>query len=429
MGSTKKLFYESPRLYETEARVLAVEGPAEAPVLVLDRTIFYPEGGGQPWDLGTIGDARGALASIASVTERREPDGSELVLHALAGPLAGPAAGPLAEPSVPAPGDTVRLSVDCGRRVDYAQQHSAEHLLGSIALRLLGARVVSVRFGPERSTIDFDLPAIPDEAVAAIEEAADSAIAADRPIRYRLCPPEDVSSFPLRRQPPAGEDVLRIVEIEGLDFSPCCGLHLSSTLELRAIRVLGAEKYKGMTRLYFVAGGRASADYRALSRAAQSAARSLGTSEAQLAEAVAREAARRKELEYTLAGMERERAENEAASAPEAALAASGAGGARLVVRRYADRGASSLMTSAKAFAERGLVALLASLPELTVQALAPSAEARLGGRLKPALAASGGKGGGGPANFRATFADENGLGRFMEAAQAALRDGASGGR
>ena len=414
MASTEKLFYDSPDLFEADARVLSVEGKAEAPVLVLDRTIFYPEGGGQPCDLGTIGRIAGeqgeapAAVPVASASDRRGPDGGTQVLHAMAGPVAA------------AIGDSVRLSVERARRIDYSQQHSAEHILGSIALRLLGACVVSVRFGPERSTIDFDLPSISEEEAAAIEAEADSAIAANRAIRTRLCPPEDASSFPLRRPPPEGEEVLRIVEIEGLDFSPCCGLHLRSTLALRAIRILGTEKYKGMTRLYFVAGGRATADYRALSRIAHDCARALGTSEASLAEAAAREAGRRRELEYALVAMERERAAGEAAAAPEAALAEV-EGNPPVALRRYADRSAASLMAGAKAFAEAGMIALFASLPELTVQALAPSAEAKLGERLKAPLAQAGGKGGGGPATFRAVFKDGASLDSFIEKALSSL--------
>jgi len=417
MAGTTKLFYESPDLFEAEATVLAAEGPAEAPTLVLDRTIFYPEGGGQPWDLGSIGapGEGSAPAQVTSVTERRGEQGGEVVLHALSGPLL-PGGGAVA------PGTRVRLSVDGSRRVDYMQQHSAEHLLGSIGLRLLGVHVVSVRFGPERSAIDFDLPAIPEDSVRAMEEAAEEAIVEDHRIRYRVCPPEDPAAFPLRRRPPAGEEVLRIVEIEGLDFSPCCGLHLGSTLGLRSVRILGTEKYKGMTRLYFVAGARAAADYRALARTVRSSAKVLGTSEAQLAEAVSREAARRKELEYALVGLERERAEGEAAAAPELA-----AGAGALAARRYADRGSGSLMTLAKALSDRGLVALLASLPDLTVQALAPEPSASLGERLGPLLLASGGKGGGGPANFRATFSDGDALEGFMAAAEAELGPGPAG--
>jgi len=203
---------------------------------MLDRTIFYPEGGGQACDLGEIGPmAGGASTSVASVTEAVSSSGERLVLHAMAGPCAALA------------GDAVRLSVDRPRRIDYSQQHTAEHLIGSAALRLLGANVVSVRFGSERSLIDFDLPAIPEEELAAVEEAVETAIAEDHPLRTRLCPPEDAASFPLRRPPPAVEEVLRVVEIEGLDFSPCCGLHLGSTGELRMVKADGTAFWVRLT--------------------------------------------------------------------------------------------------------------------------------------------------------------------------------------
>jgi alanyl-tRNA synthetase len=408
MAETLKLFYDAPRLFTAEARVLFVEGGPEAPVLVLDRTIFYPEGGGQACDLGTIGPAGGGEArAVAAVTEADSGSGEKLVFHAMAGPCSF------------APGDAVRLSVDRERRLDYSQQHTAEHLIGSVALRLLGANVVSVRFGPERSLIDFDLPAIPEEDLGAVEEAVERAIAEDHPLRTRLCPPEDAASFPLRRPPPAGEELLRVVEIEGLDFSPCCGLHLGSTGELRLVKLLGAEKYKGMTRLYFVAGARAASDYLAVSRIARDSARILGTSPAELPEAVAREAERRKEAERALLSLERERAAMEVAAAR--AAADPGEGASSLIKRIYADREAASLMESAKAFAQAGMTALLASLPDLTVQALAPSSSALLGERLKAPLAQAGGKGGGGPASFRAVFPDAGRLEAFMQEAETAL--------
>jgi alanyl-tRNA synthetase len=413
MASTEKLFYDRPALFAATAEVVSVEGSPQAPVLVLDRTIFYPEGGGQACDLGTIGRSGGGEAvAVASVTEERSTQTGELrVLHALAGPCAVGL------------GDTVSLSVDSDRRIDYSRQHTAEHLIGSVALRLIGAKVVSVHFGAERSLIDFDLPSISDEDIAAIEDAVERVIADDYPIRTHLCPPEDIASFPLRRPPIEGEDVLRVVEIDGIDFSPCCGLHLASTLALRVVHILGTEKYKGMTRLYFAAGARAAADYRSVSRIARDAARELGTSVNELPAVVRREAERRKAAEFALVALERERAVMEAASAAEAA----GTGtGRRLAMRRYEDRSAASLMETAKAFAEAGLTALLASIPELTVQLLSPSPEARFGERLKLPLAAAGGKGGGGPASFRAMFEDKESLVRFMETAEALLNEDAS---
>lgn len=405
MDRTRKLYYEQPELFEAEATIVAVEGDCSAPVLELDRTIFYPEGGGQPCDLGSIGDA--ALASVS------EKDGR--VLHAMAGPFPVRA------------GDRVRLRVDGARRLDYSQAHTGQHLLSATAMRLIHAPTVSAHFGKEHCAIDVDVPSIPEEDMAEIEDAVERAVAEDRPIRVHLCPPEDIASFPLRKRPPAGEEVLRIVEIDGIDFTPCCGMHLSSTGKLRLVRVLGTEKYKGMTRLYFLAGGRAVADYRSVSRIAQDAARCLGTSAADLGSAVSREVERRKNLEFAYVALVRERAAMEAqTAASELGIAAAGAAGQPggsppLLSRRYPDRDASSLMETAKAFASAGMTALLASLPELTVQALSPTGNLRLGERLKAPLAAAGGKGGGGAASFRAVFPDAARLELFMAEAEAAL--------
>ena len=395
MANTERLYYTRPELLEIEAAIVAVEGPPSAPVVEFDRTVFYPEGGGQPSDLGSIGGV--------AVTAVQEAGGR--VLHTLAGPC------PLRR------GDRARLCVDGVRRLDYSQAHSGQHLLSATALRLVGAPTVSAHFGKERCAIDLDVPSIPDEDMALIEDAVELAVAEDHPIRVHLCPPENLSSFPLRKRPPVGEEQLRIVEIEGIDFTPCCGTHLSSTGKLRFVRVLGAERYKGMTRVYFLAGGRAAGDYRAVSRTAQEAARALGVPVGELPAAVGREVERRKGLERANAGFVRERDLAEAAAAAAGlGLMAQGAS-PPLVSRRYADRDAASLMETAKAFASAGMTALLASLPELTVQALSPTGDARLGGRLKPALAAAGGKGGGGDASFRAVFPDEARLDLFMAAA------------
>lgn len=394
MPGLQRLYYSDPRLTRAEATVLAVEGGSESPILVLDRALLFPGGGGQPADSGDVDGVAVAQASEAG----------------------GRASLMLAGPSRARAGDRVIVSVDARRRLDYAQQHTGEHLVAAAALRLFGFRSVSVHFGPERSLVDLDASAISDAQLDSIEEEVDSLIARDLPVRVHLCPPEDPESFPLRRQAPSGEEEVRVVEVEGVDFTPCCGVHLGSTGELRALRLVGAEKYKGMTRVRFLAGGRASADYRAVSRIARESARILGASEEGLPEAVAREAQRRADADRALGELVRERAAGEAAAAPEGRP-----GGSRVALRRYEGRGAGSLMDTAKAFAEAGMTAVLASLPDLTVQAVAPEPGPRLGERLKAALAASGGKGGGGPSSFRAVFADAAALEAFMAAAAAEL--------
>ena len=153
-----------------------------------------------------------------------------------------------------------------------------------------------------------------------------------------------------------------------------------------------------------------------------------GISAGDLGSAVSREVERRKNLEFAYVALVRERAAMEAqTAASELGIAAAGAAGQPdgsppLLSRRYPDRDASSLMETAKAFASAGMTALLASLPELTVQALSPTANLRLGERLKPPLAAAGGKGGGGAASFRAVFPDAARLELFMAEAEAVLR-------
>jgi alanyl-tRNA synthetase len=394
MAGYERLYYSDPRLARAEATVLAVEGSPEAPILVLDRALFFPGGGGQPADAGRAGGVEVAEASEA---------GGRPSLR-------------LAAPSSARAGDLVLAEIDAARRLDYAQQHTGEHLVAAVARRLFGINSVSVHFGPERSLVDLGAAELSDERLAAIEDEVERLVAADLPIRTHLCPPEDASAFPLRRPAPSGAAELRVVEIEGLDFTPCCGVHLRSTGELRAVRLLGSERYKGMTRVYFLAGGRAAADYLAVSRIARDAARALGAAERDLAGAAAREAARRAEAERASGELVREAAAAEAAAAPEGRE-----GGSRVALRRYPGRGAVTLLETAKAYAAAGMTAVLASLPDLTVQAVAPERGPRLGERLKPALAASGGKGGGGPASFRAVFADAGALEAFMAAAAAEL--------
>ncbi len=401
MANTVRLYYEQPGLLEVEATIIAVGGDSLAPVLELDQTIFYPEGGGQPCDFGSVGGV-----PVASVSEQ---DGH--VLHALTGPFTGHV------------GDHALLRLDGDRRLDYSQAHSGQHLLSATAMRIIGAPTVSAHFGKERCAIDLDVASIPDEDMAEIENAVERAITEDHPIRVHLCPPEDPASFPLRKRPPVGEEQLRIVEIDGIDFTPCCGTHLPSTGKIRLLRVLGTEKYKGMTRLYFLAGGRAAADYQTVARIAQDAARTLGVSVGELTAAVSRDAARRKALEFANVALVRERAAMEAAAAPEAGSAA---GASRLAVRRYPDRDAASLMETAKAFTSAGMTALLASLPELTVQALSPNGDLRLAERLKAPLASAGGKGGGGAASFRAVLADAVSLETFMVAVEQELKVGSA---
>ncbi|MDR1211910.1 MAG: alanyl-tRNA editing protein, partial [Spirochaetaceae bacterium] len=154
------------------------------------------------------------------------------------------------------------LVLDAARRRDFTVQHSGQHLLSGTILRLLSAPTVSMHLGEEYNTIDVERGEFSTQELLSVEEAVSGAIEADFPIIIHLCPPEDLRSFPLRKTPPQGEELVRVVEIRGCDFSPCCGTHCSSTGGIGMLRVLGAEKYKGMTRVTFIAGRRVLVDSR-----------------------------------------------------------------------------------------------------------------------------------------------------------------------
>jgi len=243
---TEKFYYSHSGAVPFMAEILELRSGSENTAeLILDKTIFYPEGGGQPGDRGTINGVR--------LLDVQEKDGE--VLHRIA-------ATDL-EKLNPGPAE---LILDSRRRRDFTVQHTGQHLLSGTILRLTGKPTVSMHLGDEICTIDVDTPDLKDETLVTVEDAVADAIEENHPLVIHLCPPEDVRSFPLRKHPPQGEEVIRVVEIERNDFSPCCGTHLKSTAEIGMLRILGAEKYKGMMRLSFIAGRRVLKNSRLLGR-------------------------------------------------------------------------------------------------------------------------------------------------------------------
>jgi alanyl-tRNA synthetase len=240
---TVAAYYEYAGADPYPANILELRSGRNKTALVLDTTIFYPEGGGQPADRGTINGV--------PLLDVQEKDGE--ILHLVQAEDAGRLAlGP------------AELILDAKRRRDFTVQHTAQHLLSGTILRLTGKHTVSMHLGEETCTIDVDAPRLDTETLAKAEGAVMDAIEADVPLIIHLCPPENAADFPLRKVPPRGEEVIRVVEIQGNDFSPCCGTHLKSTGQIGILRVLGAEKYKGMMRLTFIAGRRVLLDSRVL---------------------------------------------------------------------------------------------------------------------------------------------------------------------
>ena len=362
---TERLYYTDSYLREFQARV--VERSADGRTVYLDRTLFYPASGGQPFDVGTI-----AGVAVVEVV-----DEEERVAHRLAAPLAaGEVAG----------------EIDWTRRFDHMQQHSGQHLLSAVFEELFGLHTVSFHLGAESATIDLEGGPVEARTVMEAERRANQAVSENRAIDVRF---EDASAAQGLRKASQREGALRIVSIDGLDRSACGGTHVRTTGEIGPILLRKTEKIRQSVRVEFVCGGRAvrraRADFEALSRIAQLFSAPLdevaAMVAAQLEAAKAGERARRK-LELELAAYRGK--ELYGTTEP-------GADGMRRAVERLDSGNLEDLRAVAQNFTAQTKSVYVATLKDPPSVLLAASADSGVdaGKLLKAALAEAGGRGGG----------------------------------
>jgi len=236
---TERLYYQDPELLAFQAVLRRQEerelSGARRWIAVLDRTAFYPEGGGQPADRGSLGGV-----PVLDVQEEQEE-----VLHLLPEPL------PFR------PGNAVSGQVDPERRMDFRQQHTGQHLVSAALLAAAGLRTVSANLGEEYTSVEIADAEVGEERLAAAEQRANRTVNENHPVRIHWIDAADAWRFPLRKPPPPGLRRLRIVEIPGIDASACGGLHVASTGEVGLIRFAYAEKIRGRLRLHWKIGRRA----------------------------------------------------------------------------------------------------------------------------------------------------------------------------
>src|SRR5258705_13176008 len=247
MPATERLYYTDSHLIEFEARVLDItERVSGWAAVILNRTGFYPTGGGQPSDTGTLNGSR--------VVECID-DGDRGVLHIVQG-------------TTPAIGAIVKGRIDWARRLDHMQQHTGQHILSQAFVTLFKAPTKSFRVLDQACEIDVDLGNPTSETIERAVELANNVIWEDRPITVRNVTASEAANLPLRKDP-AREGELRLIEIEGFDLTPCGGTHAYRTGEVGIIAVRSWERAKGLTRIEFVAGTRALADYRRANKRAR----------------------------------------------------------------------------------------------------------------------------------------------------------------
>ena len=234
---TIKLYYDDVMLREFDATVLSCDAGKNGWAVVLDRTAFYPEGGGQPCDRGTLGTVR--------VTDVHEKGG--VITHTCDGPL------PV--------GETVHGAIDWARRFDHMQQHSGEHIVSGLLCEAYHCDNVGFHLGEDTVIIDYNAD-IPWEGVVEIEKKANQYIWEDHPFEVLWPTAEELAALPYRSKK-ALTGAVRITSFPGADMCACCGTHVVSSGQVGLVKFLSCQKFRDGVRLELLCGQRAM-DYLAM---------------------------------------------------------------------------------------------------------------------------------------------------------------------
>ena len=269
---TIRLYHEDAQLLSFSARVISCEEKNGQYAVVLDRTAFFPEGGGQGADHGVLGGVR--------VLDCHDVSGE--VVHTTDAPLA--------------PGSEVRGEVDAVRRLDMMQQHSGEHIFSGLVCSHFGYDNVGFHIGSEAVTMDFNGP-LTEENVRMIEREANAVIWRNVPVVTLLPSKEELETMHYRSKK-ALEGEVRIVTIEGADTCACCGTHVRLTGSIGQIKVLSCQKYKSGVRVSILCGRRALEEETLQQEQLRRAAVALSGRQHELADAVERVIAERDSLRY-----------------------------------------------------------------------------------------------------------------------------------
>jgi alanyl-tRNA synthetase len=249
-----RLYYDSLALdftaQVTDIRLDSKDASGQLWQVALDRTAFYPTGGGQPHDTGTLTATSRSGAVLAVEVDRVEEDDAGEVWHYVRKPLIQ--------------GTEIVGCVYADRRLDHAQQHTGQHLLSAVFLKELAVRTVSFHLGADSVTIDLALPEgapkLTDDDLARIELATNRVVAEDRAITPRWVSREEAEAMLTRgelRKLPEREGPMRIVTMEGIEHNACGGTHVASTGAIGSVLVRRLEKVKQGQRVEFVCGLRA----------------------------------------------------------------------------------------------------------------------------------------------------------------------------
>jgi alanyl-tRNA synthetase len=392
---TEPIYYSEPYTRTVSSRVIAVLPYKDHWAVELDRTIFYPEGGGQPGDRGHIDGYE--------IHDTIKQDGR--ILHLCR-----------TQPQL-ATGDQVSCVLDWDFRYDYMQQHTGQHILSGVMYRLYHIGTLAVHQGLEYVTIETDREQITPEEQEAIEDEANRMICLNLPVWYDQKDEEEVSRIPLRRAPKVAGSI-RLVTIDSCDIAACGGVHLKRTGEARLIRIISSESIRGRVRLAFKIGSRAMEDYRSKDRIVQSLSRLYSAKEPEIVEQSEKRLDQLKELQQRYLSLERRYT---AALLAQAIEAAEELGGIRVAALDLTGENPGFLKGLAKALPQERPAALCAVQEQehgelqwlITVTEGVPFDAAVMRGTLFPLIGA---KGGGKPPVWQGKGTEAAGKQQFLSA-------------
>jgi alanyl-tRNA synthetase len=368
------LYLEDPLKLEFETVVRAVRQlPGGRTGAVLEQTYFYPTGGGQEYDTGTLGEAR-----VLEVFKEGDPP---VLVHVLdrAIPL-GPAVA----------------RIDPERRLRHMQHHTAQHLLSQCFVKLFERDTLSAHInGYAPSSLDLPWADLPESDLERAEALANRVIYEDRRVKSYFVTPEELAALPLRRPPSVVEDI-RIVEIDGFDYSACGGTHCLATGMIGVVKILKAERQNDRLRVSFVAGQQALEYFRDYHAIVTGLAGQLSVGTPELAAMVLRQA---EQLKATQKELQALRLAGAAAEARQLAEGAQPIGARRAVLVAFDGRPILELRALAEEF--KGIAGLVAALSTYNdgklslVVACHPDAGLAARDLLQQLLKPLGGRGGG----------------------------------
>ena len=274
---TERLFDKDAFVFTFEAQVLSCEQQGKYHAVVLDKTAFFPEGGGQAADKGELGGE--------PVCDVQEKEG--VIYHYLKSPISG----------------TVQGIVDGETRFSRMQNHSGEHVVSGIIHRLTGADNISFSLTDSETTLAFNVP-LGEDLLATVEKQANDVVFRDVPIKAFYPDTETLAALDYRSKLELTENV-RLVEIAGTDLCACCAPHCRSTGQIGLIKIINAESYKGGTKLWIVCGERALTHYNMLLKQAKNISHLLCAKLDKIDAAAERLQTAKQQAEYDLVALKR----------------------------------------------------------------------------------------------------------------------------